>query len=41
MDDQLKTVKRIGDTLGIKPASAEASGTLPPSGDTIGAKTAQ
>ena len=41
MDDQLKTVKRIGDTLGIKPASAEASGTLPPSGETIGAKTAQ
>lgn len=41
MDDQLKTVKRIGDTLGIKPASAEASGTQPPSGETIGAKTAQ
>jgi tripartite-type tricarboxylate transporter receptor subunit TctC len=41
MDDQLKTVKRIGDTLGIKPASAEASGTQPSSGETIGAKTAQ
>lgn len=41
MDDQLTTVKRIGDTLGIKPASAEAAGTQPPSGETIGAKTAQ
>ena len=41
MDDQLKTVKRIGDTLGIKPASAEASGTQPTSGETIGAKTAR
>jgi len=40
MDDQLKTVKRIGDTLGIKPASTEASGARPPSGETIGAKTA-
>jgi tripartite-type tricarboxylate transporter receptor subunit TctC len=39
MDDQLKTVKRIGDTLGIKPASAEVSGAQP--GETIGAKTAQ
>ena len=41
MDDQFKTVKRIGDTLGIKPASAEASATQPPSGETIGAKTRQ
>ena len=39
MDDQLKTVKRIGDTLGIKPASAEASVTTP--SETIGAKTAR
>jgi tripartite-type tricarboxylate transporter receptor subunit TctC len=38
MDDQLKTVKRIGDTLGIKPASAETSVTTP--SETIGAKTA-
>ena len=41
MDDQLKIVKRVGDTLGVKPASAEASGILPPSGETIGAKTAR
>ena len=41
MDHQRKTVKRIGDTLGIKPASAEAFGTQPPSGEAIGAKTAQ
>jgi phage terminase small subunit len=39
MDDQLKTVKRIGDTLGIKPASAGVAGAQP--GETIGAKTAQ
>ncbi|MGA9454481.1 MAG: hypothetical protein WBV43_03265 [Pseudolabrys sp.] len=41
MDRQRKTVKRIGDTLGIKPASAEAFGIQPPSGEAIGAKTAQ
>jgi hypothetical protein len=41
MDDQLKIVKRVGDTLGVKPASAEASGILPPSDETIGAKTAR
>ena len=41
MDRQRKTVKRIGDTLGIKPASVEASGIQPPSGEAIGAKTAQ
>ena len=39
MDDQLATVKPTGDTLGIRPASAQASGTQPP--PTIGAKTAQ
>jgi hypothetical protein len=41
MDRQRKTVKRIGDTLGIKPASVEAFGIQPPSGEAIGAKTAQ
>jgi len=40
MDDQLKIVKRIGDTLGIKPTPAEASDTQPSSGETI-AKMAQ
>ena len=41
MDRQRKTVKRIGDTLGIKPASVEAFGIQQPSGEAIGAKTAQ
>jgi len=41
MNDQFKTVKRIGNTRGIKSASAEASDTQPSSGETIGAKTAQ
>ncbi len=36
MDDQFKTVKRIGDRLG--PARVEALGTRPPSGETLAAK---
>jgi tripartite-type tricarboxylate transporter receptor subunit TctC len=41
MDDQLRTVKRIGDTLGIKPASPRTVNTGAPPGETLGARTGQ
>ena len=41
MDDQLRTVQRIGERLGIKPASAEIVNTGPPPAETLGAKTWQ